>query len=340
MVSPIVFKKLTYILSALTVSSALSLSLSNAALADVTEQAITLKGSNSVVHAMTWRETSVEPKIILVAIHGGVQNSRNYTAIAKKLAGEGILTYSIDLRGHGEWLVRSKGRPELNYNASAKDVISLTSELRAKHPGLPVFCIGESLGASTALNASVRQPELFDGLILVSPGTSPAGIHMKPILGSVLEGIKSLGTDIDLRPHITHISEDPRSCSEMITDPRTRVSATVPELLHMASFVRNNKALASKLDPDTPLLVMRGSIDGICSPESIAELYDVFKSTDKSFKTIEGCGHLLVTTDYLKPEIVTIVADWLKQKSESISSPSNVSNQSIEKIRSDSVTAE
>lgn len=302
-----------YRILSLSLLMAASLNMNDIANAAVVEQPLTLQGSGAVVHAVKWEDSAVKTQAILVAIHGGVQNSRNYTAFAKELAGKGFITYSIDLRGHGEWLIQSKTRPELNYNASTRDVVSLAAQLRSEHPGLPVFCIGESLGASTALNASILQPKLFDGLILVSPGTSPSGVHVKPILGSVLQGVGSLGTDISLLPHITEISEDQRSCDEMINDPRTRKSANVGELLHMARFVRNNKARAPKLDPATPLLVMYGDKDQICSPASITKLYGDFRSTDKSMKVIEGCGHLLVTTDYLKPHIVTIVADWLAQ---------------------------
>lgn len=300
-----------YRLFALSLLMAAGLSMNNLAGASVTEQPLTLQGNGAAVHAVKWEDPIVKTQAVLVAIHGGVQNARNYTAFAKELAGKGIITYSIDLRGHGEWLIQSKTRSELNYNASTRDVVSLAGQLRAEHPELPIFCIGESLGASTALNASVLQPKLFDGLILVSPGTSPSGIHVKPILASVIQGIGSLGTNISLLPHITEISEDQRSCDEMINDQRTRRSANVGELLHMAKFVRNNKALAPKLDPGTPLLVMYGDKDQICSPASITRLYGDFRSADKSIEVIAGCGHLLVTTKYLKPHIVAIVADWL-----------------------------
>lgn len=248
----------------------------------------------------------------MLAIHGGVQNKANFTAIAQRLAPLGVLTYSIDLRGHGDWLSHSKKRTKLDYEGSTGDVVRLTEQLRAEHPGLPVFCIGESLGASTALHAVKIKPKLFDGMILASPGTRPAAIHLKSIIVSIWQAVRTLGTSIDLRPYVQHISEDRRSSAEMIDDPHTRITASVCDLYHMATFVRKNTALAPKVDPSIPILVMLGAEDGICSPQSAVRLFAALPTKDKSIAKISGCGHLLVTTEYLKPNVVDTVAQWLK----------------------------
>lgn len=280
--------------------------------ARVAMEVVKLSGKNISVPAYGWADTAVKPTSVLIAIHGGVQHAGSFRALAEQLAPRGILIYSIDLRGYGEWLATSSTRPALNYLASTDDVVEIASQLRKEHPGLPIFCIGESLGAAVGLRALSYKPQLFDGLILCSPGTTPSTkAAWRDILISVREGVTSLGTSIDLSGHLKRISEDPRSCAEMIDDPRNRNQASVPELFRMANFVRQNGTFAKTIDRNVPVLVLQGTEDHICSPQSAAVVFAKLASSDKSLKTFEGCGHLLATTAYLKPEVITAIEQWL-----------------------------
>lgn len=300
--------------------SAVCLTLSSAAASIAAEvnpiqsENIKLQGRTVQVPTYKWSDAAVPAKAVLLAIHGGVQHGGVYKALAEKLAPLGIVVYSIDLYGHGQWLFDSPTPVHLNYRASTDDLLSLTKELRDKYPGLPLFCIGESLGASMALHGMNVQPNLFDGAILASPGTS---LHLNPDVGpvfhSIVQGAKSLGKSIDLSPYLTHISDDPRSNKETLTDPRNRRTSSVGELIHSAKFVRENPKLASSLNPAVPILVLQGDKDEICSVKSVDSLYSRFASSDKSLKTFKGVGHLLVTTEYLKPEVVSTVESWLEQ---------------------------
>lgn len=285
---------------------------------DIAQESLKLKGKNVSVPAIKWTDNTVKAKAVLLAIHGGVQHAGVYKAFAEQMAPRGILFYSIDLYGHGQWLADAASagaeRPKLDYSGSSEDVVWLTHQLREQHPGLPVFCIGESMGASVALHALNIEAKLFDGLILASPGTS---LHINPdvtpIFESVWHGAKTLGQSIDISGHLKHISEDPRINEATLTDPKIRKVQSLADLIHSALFVRQNTGLAPKVDPSIPLLVLQGDKDEICSVKSVDSLYKKFQSTDKSMKTFKGIGHLLVTMDYLKPEVVASVSDWLDQ---------------------------
>ena len=77
---------------------------------------------------------------------------------AKRLASEGVIVYAPDLRGYGRWLDEksasggSKARLETDYDSSYLDLVTLIRE--AKDPGLPLYCIGESLGTAMILRAA------------------------------------------------------------------------------------------------------------------------------------------------------------------------------------------
>ena len=55
---------------------------------------------------------------------------------------------------------------------------------QAHHPGLPLFLLGHSMGGLVVVLASLAQPELAAGLVLVSPLIGP-----DPAIGSPINNI-------------------------------------------------------------------------------------------------------------------------------------------------------
>jgi alpha-beta hydrolase superfamily lysophospholipase len=282
--------------------------------AKVVKDVLKLNGKDLSVPALQWTDHDTAPRAVLIGIHGSVQHAGNFAALAKSLAPKGIVVYSVDLRGHGDWLVSSADgrRPKVDYAGSSEDLVQLTAQLRQRNPGLPVFCIGESVGAAVALNALAQSPKLFDGLILASPGSKPVmGHSWKATCKSIGQGIKTLGGTIDLSHHLKAISDDPRSADEMINDPSIRKEASLGDLLHTLNFIKTGDELAPKIDKNVPVLVIQGGDDNIIRAASTEALFARLASKDKSIITFPKVGHLLVTTAFLKPTVVETVEGWL-----------------------------
>lgn len=283
----------------------------NPALAEVTSQTLSFSGKDTSVPTYMWTDSSVAAKAVLIALHGGVQHGRVYDPLAHKLAPEGYIVYAIDFRGHGEWLVTSQKRPKVDYDGTAQDLVKVIEQVRAKHPQLPVYCIGESLGAAMAMKALSIKPKLFDGVILASAGIGPATKHhVAATFKSIGQGIATLGSTIDVTPHITGISDDKRSSEEMIGDPLGRRKSSIWSLLHTVAFLHSAHRVAAKI-ADIPILVLQGEDDHIIDPDSTQKLYWSLSAKEKTMKTFPSVGHLLVTTQFLKDEVVKTVEDWL-----------------------------
>jgi acylglycerol lipase len=280
--------------------------------AEVTKEVLKLEGKNRPIAVNSWSDGQAAPRAVLISIHGGVQHGGNYTGIAERLAPQGILVYSLDLRGHGEEFLTSDHRPKLDYKGSTEDVVAIAEALRLRHPRLPIFCVGESLGASIALKALDRKPKLFDGLILASVGMSPViSHHIGATWQNIGRGFKTLGGTIDLTGHVKVISDDPRSCDEMIADPLCRKRISVGDMLHALNFMHGAHRLMPVIDPDVPVLVLQGLDDHIIHASSTKTLFAKLPTRDKSMITFPGCGHLVVTTRFLKPAVVEGVQNWL-----------------------------
>ena len=99
--------------------------------------------------------------------HGFNDYSNFFNAAATYLAARGIASYSYDQRGFGRAAHRGMwpGTKTL-----ARDLGSAVGALRRRHPGVPLYVLGMSMGGAVALVAmAAPDPPEVDGLILVAP---------------------------------------------------------------------------------------------------------------------------------------------------------------------------
>ena len=112
-------------------------------------------------------ESGQEPQAVIVALHGMSDYSNAFAIPAPYWAARGIATYAYDQRGFG----RSPNRGLwAGSEAMRRDLADFVDVARARHPGVPVFVLGESMGGAVAVSAFASgAPPQADGLVLVSP---------------------------------------------------------------------------------------------------------------------------------------------------------------------------
>ncbi|MGL5860384.1 MAG: alpha/beta fold hydrolase [Phycicoccus sp.] len=99
----------------------------------------------------------------LAFLHGLFGQGRNWTQVAKAVAGEGgtrARCLLVDLPDHG----RSPWTEEFSYEGYA-DAVGAT--LRAVSPGEPWVVVGHSLGGKVAMALALRHPDLVKSLVVV-----------------------------------------------------------------------------------------------------------------------------------------------------------------------------
>src|SRR5262249_18611094 len=137
--------------------------------------------------------------------------------MAKHLAAKGFVVLAIDMRGYGKWITADPEKREYQgesvcYKQSYEDLTALVTAARAKYPGLPLYMIGESLGAGFVLHVASDRPELLDGMVLSSPAIKRRFAYPAPqwISDSMLL-IANPKRQLNLVPYIRRFaSEDPR----------------------------------------------------------------------------------------------------------------------------------
>ena len=107
------------------------------------------------------------PIAVIVALHGMSDYSNAFDMPATWWARNGITTYAYDQRGFG-----AAPNPGIwaGSDALRGDLADFVEAARAKHPNLPVYALGESMGGAVLLSSLAGpRPPRVDGVILVAP---------------------------------------------------------------------------------------------------------------------------------------------------------------------------
>src|SRR6202000_982036 len=110
-----------------------------------------------------WRADA--PKALVLLLHGAFDYSGAFDEIGPKLARQGLTALAFDQRGFGG--TRSR-RHWCGIERMTRDVADAVAFLRGRFGELPVFVVGESMGADIAVQAVARGLAV-DGLVLAAP---------------------------------------------------------------------------------------------------------------------------------------------------------------------------
>ncbi len=110
-----------------------------------------------------------EPEIkgVILALHGFNDYSRSFENPGKVLAALGLAVYAYDQRGFGEAPHRGLWAGS---DVLTSDLTDASRALRQRHPGKPLYLLGESMGGAVVLAAfNTANPPDADGVILSAP---------------------------------------------------------------------------------------------------------------------------------------------------------------------------
>ncbi|GBF91155.1 hypothetical protein Rsub_04824 [Raphidocelis subcapitata] len=210
----------------------------------------------------------------------------------------GYSVAGIDHRGAG----RSEGAFGLvdRFEGLVDDFCSFARTLRAPGAprgfgrGLPAFAVACSLGGGVALAASLREPSLFDGLVLLAPmlslesakraGANPVLVPISHILAAVAPGLPVVATRSN--------PKFPELAAEWAADACTY---SFPTRLGTASqLMRACDGLVPRLGGVTvPFIAFHSENDTMTDPEGSKLLHALAKVEDKTLRLVNSMWHVL-----------------------------------------------
>ena len=257
----------------------------------------------------SWTDQSVEPWAALLCVHGLGLHKEDFAPLGKRMAGLGIATYAIDVRGFGSWMKTQEHR-KVDFEQTIKDVEASLRAIRMAHPDLPIVILGESMGGAIALQAAALYPELVDGLVSCVPSGDRFG-NKKATFKVAMALMRSPNKPMNMGNKIVEqASQDEELRENWSDDPNSRLQLTPKELLQFQMFMNQNSVRAKAIT-ETPTLIVQGANDHLVKPSSTIELFNQVSTPHKDLLLIGNSEHLIFEKGQFNDHVVDVLSSWI-----------------------------
>ncbi|AHC23346.1 MULTISPECIES: alpha/beta hydrolase [Mycobacteriaceae] len=243
-----------------------------------------------------------DPTGVVVICHGYAEHARRYDHVAQRFGEAGLITYALDLRGHG----RSGGKRVYLKNISeyTDDFHHLVGLATAAHPELKRVVLGHSMGGGVVFTYGVEHPDDYAAMVLSGPavyaqdGVSPLMIGVAKVLGSLLPGLPVENLPADA------VSRDPEVVAAYEADPMVhhgKLPAGIAKALIGVGETMPRRAAVLT----APLLVVHGGQDSLIPVAGSELLVDRVGSADVNLKVYPELYHEV----FNEPERAVVLDD-------------------------------
>ncbi|XP_071725326.1 caffeoylshikimate esterase-like [Rutidosis leptorrhynchoides] len=242
-----------------------------------------------------------------------------FEGIARRIAASGYGVYALDYPGFG--LSGGLHGYIPSFDGLVDVVVEQYQKIKAKPElrGLPHFVFGQSMGGAVTLKVHLKEPENWDGVILVAPMCRVAEEVLPP--AAVLKGLTILSK---VTPKAKLLPE--RDLAELgFRDPRKRKLAAYNaicysdrmRLITAVELLKATKDIEMQAHKvSSPLLIVHGAADKITDPSVSQFLYEKASNKDKTLKLYEGGYHSILEgePDHRIFTIIDDIVSWLDSR--------------------------
>jgi alpha-beta hydrolase superfamily lysophospholipase len=259
-----------------------------------------------------WTPWDRPTEAVILALHGFNDYSRGLASPGKGMARRGFIFYAYDQRGfgrspqHGIWAGEKQMADDLRVAARL---------IKVKHPDLPLFLLGESMGGSVIMTAAVSaDPPVADGVILAAPAlwgwqtiapwehvVTEGAVHVIPWVTVVPTGVHVLASSN--RAALRDLARDPLVIKE------TRVDAAYG----LVNLMTDAFDAAAKLTKPRWLL-MFGEHEAILDRDAVNTALPHFLDLprDQGRVAIYPGGYHLLLRDFNQYAVYDDMAAWIR----------------------------
>lgn len=293
----------------------LALSAQTVALAEVTRDDEPKIARDLKMPIYYWSDKEKPLHGLVVAIHGATLHGGAFDPMARKLADKGYEVYAPDLRGFGRWCSED-GKPipngEIAVYKSRDDIVGLILSLREQHPNVPIYMMGESLGANLSLWIASVHPNLIDGIVIASPCSVRSSGLSPTLAADFMKFWVKPKRNIPLKPYAKRfLSEDQRVTDAYINDPKNRKTMTFWESMQSMHANKSSLMFVEQIPKDMNILCIVGENDRMYKARGAKDLMKRIPSDNAHLIILQKRGHIHFETPYIKPDVFNEVSTWL-----------------------------
>ena len=263
-----------------------------------------------------------KPAALVLLLHGALDYSGAFDELGPMFARRGISALAIDQRGFGATSTRGHwcGR-----NRMIRDVIEAALFLRMRYDyRLPLFIVGESMGAALAVHSAARAPDLeLSGLVLAAPGAI-SGLWRRLVGGLAASLLRVLlpngGLTIE---RVQAWDFTPSTGIRLLSDPMVLRCVRPATLLGLFRLARS--AVDEAEHVRVPVLTLVGERDDVLRINCIRRLHENLTG-DKQWASFPAAPHLLLHWKD-NSKVTQRLLDWIDSRTASrlVASGRNVS---------------
>lgn len=220
---------------------------------------------------ISWLPETQKPKAVLIALHGFNDYSNFFAAPGAWFAARDIASYAFDQRGFGEAPNRGVWP---GVRAMTEDLKTISKLVRGRHPGAPLFLLGESMGAAVIMTAAAGGDTVLPetrGIILAAPAVwgravmpwyQTAGLWLSAHL---MPGVKVTGRGFKKKA-----SDNIEMLKALGRDPLVIKGTRIDAIYGLTGLM--DAALDAARRLEFPALILYGAKDEIIPLEAAAEM--------------------------------------------------------------------
>lgn len=274
---------------------------------DVTAKAFVMADGARLPYA-AWLPAA-PPRAILLGLHGFGDYSVNaFDLPAPAFNAQGLALYAYDQRGFGGGPHRGlwPGTATL-----AADCTAVTRLLAERHPGVPLYLMGESMGAAVALVAATGgTPPPVEGYVLLAPGVrgrasmSQFSQTTLEIASRLIPAVGFSGAAPGFSP-----SNNEEALRRWAEDPLTAKVFRVDFVYGLVDLMDRALQAASRFTQ--PALILYGAHDRIVPPDPMRRLLKALPPGPVQRIAYYEEGHHLLLRDQDRAVVIADVLSWI-----------------------------
>lgn len=263
-----------------------------------------------------------DARAVIIGVHGFNDYSNAFDMPGRWFVEHGITVYAFDQRGFGRAPGRGLWAGDVRM---ADDLDAVVALVRAEHPALPIYLLGESMGGGVVMRAfGLPNPPRVDGVILAAPAVwgwrSMNSIYEVVLWTSahMLPEMTVTGGGLDIRP-----SDNIEMLRALGRDPLVIKETQIGTIYGLVNLMDEAAISADRIS--VPVLLIYGAHDQIVPELPVAQAFSAMRQNHVDVTA--GCyanGYHMLLRDLRREVVWKDIAFWIERPHETL--PSGAQN--------------